>query len=120
MLTSYAYIAMFVVLATGFALVPLALSALIRPRKPSRVKSETYECGLPTIGPTWVQYRVGFYLYALLFVVFDVEAIFLYPWAVIYRRADLGPIMLAEAALFVAILVLGLWYAWKKKALAWQ
>lgn len=120
MLTAYAYIGLFLILATGFALLPLALSALIRPSKPNPVKAETYECGLPTIGPTWVQYHVGFYLYALLFVVFDVEAIFLYPWAVIYRRANLGLIVLAEVVLFVGFLVLGLWYAWKKKALLWK
>ncbi len=120
MLTDWAYIALFVVIAVLFALVPLGLSALIRPRKPNPLKNQTYECGMETIGSAWVQYRVSFYLYALLFVVFDVEAIFLYPWAIIYRRADIAWILLAEVVVFVGILVLGLWYAWRKKALLWK
>ncbi len=120
MLTAYAHIALLLILATAFALVPLVLSSAIRPRKPNPVKNETYECGIETVGSAWVQYRAGFYLYALLFVVFDVEAIFLYPWAVIYRRSEIGLFLLAEAAIFVALLVLGLWYAWRKKALQWK
>jgi NADH:ubiquinone oxidoreductase subunit 3 (subunit A) len=120
MLNSYAYIALFVIVAVGFALIPLGLSALIQTRKPNPVKNETYECGMETIGSAWVQYRVGFYLYALLFVVFDVEAMFLYPWAVIYRHSNLGLPLLGEAALFIGVLVLGLSYAWKKKALLWK
>jgi NADH-quinone oxidoreductase subunit A len=119
-LTLYGYIALFALMATAFALLSLALSALIRPNKPNPVKCETYECGIPAVGSSWIQFRPGFYLYALLFVILDVEAVFLFPWALIYRRSDLGLILLVEVVLFVAVLVLGLWYAWKKKALAWN
>ena len=90
----------------------------LRPKKPTPIKTATYECGLETTGETWVQFKAQYYLYALVFVVFDVEAVFLYPWAVAYNR--LGLYALAEMAVFLAILVLGLAYAWRKKALSWM
>lgn len=116
--TVYGYIALFLAAATGFGIVPLVLAFLIRPKRPSAVKSSTYECGLETVGPSWVQFRVGFYLYALVFVIFDVETVFLYPWAVAYKQ--LGLFALIEMAIFVGILVVGLIYAWRKRALAWK
>ncbi|MBI4321474.1 MAG: NADH-quinone oxidoreductase subunit A [Chloroflexi bacterium] len=101
-----------------FAVVPLVISSLIRPKRPNPVKLATYECGLETSGPTWVQFRVGFYIYALVFVIFDVETVFLYPWAVTYRQ--LGLFALVEMFIFVALLVVGLVYAWRKRALVWK
>jgi NADH:ubiquinone oxidoreductase subunit 3 (subunit A) len=103
--------------AVGFALVPLIIARFVRPSRPNAVKLSTYECGLETIGPTWIQYHVGFYIYALVFVIFDVETVFLYPWAVAYGQ--LGLFALVEMLVFIAILVVGLVYALKKRVLRW-
>jgi NADH:ubiquinone oxidoreductase subunit 3 (subunit A) len=96
----------------------LAFAWAVRPKKPNPAKNATYECGMETIGDTWVQFKAQYYLYALVFVVFDVEAAFLFPWAVAYRQ--LGLYALLEMVLFVAILVGGLLYAWRKGALEWR
>ncbi|MGB9887282.1 MAG: NADH-quinone oxidoreductase subunit A [Moorellales bacterium] len=96
----------------------LAIARAVRPKRPTRVKLSTYECGLPTQGPTWVQFRVGYFLYALLFLIFDVETVFLYPWAVKFRA--LGLFAFVEMLVFVGILLLGWWYAWKEGALEWD
>ncbi len=117
MLTPYATIAILLVAAIGFAVVPLILARFIRPSRPNKVKLDTYECGLETIGPTWIQYHVGFYIYALVFVIFDVETVFLYPWALAYGQ--LGLFALIEMLIFIAILVVGLVYALKKRVLRW-
>jgi NADH:ubiquinone oxidoreductase subunit 3 (subunit A) len=90
----------------------------IRPKVPNSVKLDTYECGVETEGPSWVQFHVGYYVFALLFVVFDIETIFLYPWAVAFRQVKVFGFV--EALLFVGILLLGLVYAWRKDALAWR
>ena len=118
MLSDYTFIGIFVVVAIAFPIIALALAFLIRPKKPDAVKSSTYECGLETIGETWVQFRVQYYIYALVFVIFDIEAIFVYPWAVAYNK--LGWYALAEMAIFLAILALGLAYVWRKGALRWM
>lgn len=93
-------------------------SWFFRPMNPTPVKLEPYECGEPTVGPTWVRFRPMFYLVALVFVIFDVEAIFLFPWAVAF--VHLGWPALLEMAVFIAILLLGLAYAWRKGALQWR
>lgn len=98
--------------------VPLILARFIAPRKPGASKQAPYECGLESTGEPWVQFRVQYYVYALLFVVFDVEVVFIYPWAVVWK--GLGPIALAEMALFLAILGVGLAYAWRKGVLEWE
>ncbi len=117
MLGPYGYVAIFTVIAVGFTAVPLMLAALLRPRHPNPIKDSTYECGMETVGPSWIQYNAGFYIFALVFVVFDVETVFLYPWAVVYGQ--LGLFAFAELLVFVGILVVGLLYAWKKQALRW-
>ncbi len=92
---------------------------LWKPRSRLRtIRRSTYECGMEPIGPSWVQFRLSYYLFALVFVVFDVETVFLFPWAVAYRQ--LGLFALVEMLIFVAILVVGLVYAWRKGALAWK
>ena len=93
------------------------LAYLFRPKRPYPVKRSTYECGLETIGPTWVRFRVQFYLYALIFVIFDIETVFLYPWAVALKK--LSTFALIEMAIFILILVGALVYAWKTEALDW-
>jgi len=114
----YAYF--LVVLITGIVLVVagLGLALLISPRSNNAQKREAYESGIPTRGTSWMQFRVGYYLYAILFLMFDVETVFLFPWAVVVR--DLGIPGLISIVFFLLILVLGLAYAWKKGALEWK
>ncbi len=118
MLRSYAFIAILAIVAFGFAVVGLAAAWVVRPKKPNPIKNDTYECGIQTMGDTWVQFKAQYYLFALIFVVFDVEAVFLFPWAVAYHQLELYA--LVEAALFILILMGGLLYAWFKGALEWQ
>ncbi len=117
MLADYTFIGIFAVIAIAFPIIALALAFLIRPKKPNPIKSSTYECGLETIGETWVQFRAQYYIYALVFVIFDIETVFLYPWAVAYNK--LGLFALVEMFIFLAILFGGLIYAWRKGALEW-
>ena len=117
MLSDYAFIGLLLIVASLFPVVALFLAFLIRPKKPGPVKRSTYECGLETMGETWVRFRVQYYIYALVFVIFDIETVFLYPWAVAYNR--LGLFALLEMSIFLAILVGGLAYAWRKGALEW-
>ena len=107
-------------LLTGFALVALAMwiAKLISPRSFNPQKGEAYECGIPTRGKSMSQFKVGYYLFAILFLMFDVETVFLYPWAV--RMRELGVDGLISIAVFFGILVLGLVYAWRKGALEWK
>ena len=95
-----------------------ALSGLISHKSDNPAKREPYECGIETIGPTWVQFKVGYYLFAILFLIFDVEVAFLVPWAVVYK--DMSTVALIEILVFLFILGLGLLYAWKKRALRWE
>ena len=108
--------------ALAFPLIPICASVLfgllkIRPKRPDPIKSATYECGVETEGDAWGQFNVRYYVFALLFVIFDVEAVFLYPWAVALRQ--LGLFAFVEAVLFIAILVVGYVYAWRRRALEW-
>lgn len=109
-----------VVLITAIALVAVALgiARLISPRSFNRQKGETYECGIPTRGRSWMQFKAGYYLFAILFLMFDVEAVFLFPWAVTVQ--DSGIDGLINILFFMLILILGLAYAWKKGALEWK
>jgi NADH-quinone oxidoreductase subunit A len=103
------------------ALVPIAFLLVqwaLGPRRPSRVKSEPFECGNPSSGSAWGRFSVKFYLTAILFIVFDVEVVFLYPWAIQFR--SLGMLGFVEMAVFVSILALGLGYVWRKGALEWE
>lgn len=109
-----------VVILTAIALVAIALgiARAIAPRSFNPQKGEAYECGIPTQGQSWMQFKVGYYLFAILFLMFDVETIFLFPWAVVV--ADLGVYGLVSFLFFALILVLGLAYAWRKGALEWK
>jgi NADH-quinone oxidoreductase subunit A len=118
LLSQYAFIGIFVIIAFALPMIGLGVAWLLRPKKPNPVKNSTYECGVETIGNAWVQFKAQYYLYALIFVVFDVEAVFIFPWAVAYNR--LGLYAMVEMALFVLILVGGLLYAWRKGALEWH
>ena len=105
---------------TGVALVfaALLIAKLISPRSFSVKKAEPYECGIPTRGQSMIQFKAGYYIFAILFLIFDVETVFLYPWSVVMR--DLGPQGLLCIAIFMFILVMGLAYAWRKGALKWK
>ncbi|MBI1885591.1 MAG: NADH-quinone oxidoreductase subunit A [Chloroflexi bacterium] len=122
MLSEWGHVGFLIVLALVFPLGGVATSWLfarlrIRPDAPDPVKEDTYECGVVTEGPTWVQFNFRYYYFALLFVIFDVEAVFLYPWAVSFRRVAVAGFV--EVLTFVIILSIGLGYAWRKKALEW-
>lgn len=109
----------------GITLVGLAVifSSFIPHKTTNLQKYDTYECGIPTMGPSWIQFNVGYYLFAIMFLIFDVEAIFLFPWAVVMKEfvaSGAGMVAFVEILIFFVILGLGLLYAWKKQALKWD
>jgi NADH:ubiquinone oxidoreductase subunit 3 (subunit A) len=117
-LYQYLFIGIFVLFAVVFPVLPILVAKLVAPKKPSAIKNASYECGLESEGDSWIRFRIQYYLYALLFVIFDVETVFLYPWAVAFR--DLGMFEFVEMTIFILILSLGLVYAWRKNILEWE
>ena len=109
-----------VVILTAIALVGIALGVarIVSPRSYNRQKGEAYECGIPTRGRSWMQFIAGYYLFAILFLMFDVEAVFLFPWAVTVQDAGIDGLI--NILFFMVILILGLAYAWRKGALEWK
>ncbi len=123
MLTEFSLIALFILIVLGFATTLLMTPQVLRkfgivPSKPNPVKSEPYECGLETVGPTWVQFKIRYYFYALIMITLDITLVFIYPWAVELRT--LGPDSLGVIFAFLAILFTGYLYAWRKGALEWK
>ena len=115
------YFTLFItVLLTAITLVVAAylIAKLIGPRSYNKVKGEPYECGIPTHGTSWLPVSVGFYLFAILFLMFDVETVFLYPWAVVVK--EFGAMAIVSIGFFLLVLVFGLAYAWRKGALEWK
>lgn len=106
-------------LGAGLLLPGVAITAnwLLSPKRPNSIKNSIYECGIETIGETYVQLKGAYYIYALVFVVFDIEAVFLFPWAVAYDKLEFY--MVLEGVLFILILAAGLIYAWRKGVLEW-
>jgi NADH:ubiquinone oxidoreductase subunit 3 (subunit A) len=117
MQNDWLFIGVFLVLAPLFPIIALLIPRLIAPRKSNPLKSDTYECGIETVGDTWVQFKVQYYIFALVFLVFDVELVFLFPWAVAFDSLALYAVL--EGILFILILVSGLLYIWRKGALEW-
>lgn len=122
MLEQFGRAGFLLIFALSFPIIPIAVSALfgalkLRPKRPDPVKSATYECGTEAVGHAWGQFNVRYYIYALIFVVFDVEVVLLYPWAVAFPQ--LGVAGFVAGALFLLILVVGFVYDWAKKALEW-
>jgi len=113
----WAFIGVFFAVAWVFPILPIVGAWLVRPRKPNRVKLATYECGVETVGDTWVQFKVQYYIYGLIFLVFDVEMILLFPWALAYKQLDF--FAFAAGLLFIFLLADALIYAWRKNALEW-
>ncbi|MFC1987690.1 NADH-quinone oxidoreductase subunit A [Chloroflexota bacterium] len=123
MLADYSYIGLFLIVAILFTLTMLLLPITLRylkivPSKPSPTKSLNFECGMETIGKTWVQFNFRYYFYALVFLVLDVLIVFLYPWAVAIR--ELGYAGLIGVLILISIVIVGYIYAWRKKVLEWQ
>ncbi|MBI4377272.1 MAG: NADH-quinone oxidoreductase subunit A [Elusimicrobia bacterium] len=118
MMNAYATVYVISLLAVLFAAATLAAAKLLRPRLAYERKLSTYECGMPAEGSTETRLNIRFYVFALLFVLFDVETLYVYPWAVTAR--EIGPLAIAEMGVFLGILFLGLAYAWAKGALVWE
>jgi len=114
----YLFIGFFTLFAIAFPVLPIVAAVFAAPKKPSPSKNASYECGLEASGDSWIQFRIQYYVYALIFVIFDIETIFIYPWAVAFKK--LGLFAFWEMILFIAILAVGLVYAWKKKVLEWD
>jgi NADH-quinone oxidoreductase subunit A len=117
----FATVFVFICIGLGFLLVSQIVSFLIRPKNPYGTKQQAYECGEEPEGSPWIQFNVRFYLVALFFIIFDVEIIFMLPWAVVFNEMleEIGPFAFWEMAIFVAILVVGLAYVWAKGDLQW-
>ena len=118
MLSAWAPILVFMILVTGFALVSVIGSLILGMRKPTPAKQAPYECGMQPVGTARERFSVKFYLVAMLFLLFDIEAVFLFPWAVVYR--DLKLFGFFEMLLFIAVVLAGYVYVWKKGALEWE
>ncbi len=118
MLAQYGHIFLFVLFGMSFAIVNLLVAFLIRFKSKDSQGKIAYECGMEPLGTPYVPTDIRFYVYALLFVVFDVESLFMYPWAVVFRQ--IGMIGFIEMIVFVAVLALGLMYVWKRGALEWE
>jgi NADH:ubiquinone oxidoreductase subunit 3 (subunit A) len=117
MQNEWLYIGLFLVIGIIVPVVPLVFARLVAPRKPNPIKQSTYECGIETVGESWVQFKAQYYVFALVFLVFDVESVFLFPWALTLKQLPLFVVL--EGVLFIGILVVGLVYAWRKGMLEW-
>ncbi len=121
---NYAYIALFAIVGVAFTVVTMWFSWLLRPKYTATgMKSESYECGEVPTGSGWAQFRIGYYIFALVFVIFDVEAIFIFPWARVLQNlkaSGLGLFGFVEMMVFIGILLVGLLYAWRKGVLKWE
>ena len=118
MLGTYLPIMLLILIAIAFGLGSVVFSSLIGQKKYSKVKMAPYECGCEPIGTARERFPIKFYMIAMLFILFDIEAVFLYPWAVLYKK--LGLFGLVEMGIFVVILFVGYIYVWKKGALEWE
>jgi len=123
LLANYGYIGLFLIVAILFAVSTLLLPVFLRfihivPHKPNPVKNSTYECGMETVGKSWVQFNFRYYFYALLFIALDILVVFLYLWAVNLRQ--IGSFGFISILIFISIIVVGYIYAWRKKVLEWK
>ncbi len=116
-MSEWTFIALLFIISLLLPAAPIVIGRILGPHKPNPLKNSTYECGVETVGDTWVQFKVQYYIFALIFLIFDVETVFLYPWAAAFGQLPLFAVF--EGILFVVILVAGLVYAWRKGALQW-
>ena len=117
-MAGYLSVVIYLGMLVAFAVVSLGVARVLSPRRPTVTKLQTYECGAEPIGDAWVQFPVGFYLVALLFIVFDALAVFLFPWVLVLR--SLGLWAVGTMVVFLAILSLGWFYAYRERILEWQ
>ena len=111
------FVGLFIIVGMFIPIAALLVARLLAPRKPNAIKQSTYECGIETVGDNWVQFKAQYYVFALVFLVFDVETVFLFPWAVSLNKLPLFAVV--EGIIFIIILLAGLVYAWKKGMLEW-
>ncbi len=114
---NWIFIGLFFIVAPLIPLVAIVLPMLVAPRKPNRIKQEVYECGVETVGQTWTQFNAQYYIFGLVFLIFDIETVFLYPWAVAFAKLPFFAVL--EGVLFVVMLLAGLVYVWLKGDLEW-
>ena len=117
MQNEWLYIGLFLVIGVIVPIVPLVASRFLSPHKPNPIKQSTYECGIETVGDSWVQFKAQYYIFALVFLIFDVETVFLFPWAIAIGVSTLFTVI--EGIIFILILFAGLTYAWRKGMLEW-
>jgi len=113
----WVYIGLFVIVGMIIPISALLIARFLAPRKPNAIKKSTYECGVETVGDNWVQFKAQYYIFALVFLVFDVETVFLFPWAVALNKLPFFAVF--EGIVFILILLAGLVYIWRKGMLEW-
>jgi NADH:ubiquinone oxidoreductase subunit 3 (subunit A) len=116
------YVGLFLLVGIIIPIAPIVFSALIAPKKPNPIKQSTYECGIETVGDSWVQFKAQYYVFALVFLIFDVETVFLFPWAMALNAKNsvvLPAFIAIEGVIFILILLAGLAYTWRKGMLEW-
>jgi len=117
MQNEWIYIGLFMLIGVIIPIGAITVAWLLGPRKPNPVKQSTYECGMETVGESWIQFKAQYYIFALVYLVFDVETVFLFPWAVALGKLPLFAVL--EGVLFILILIVGLIFVWRKGALEW-
>jgi NADH-quinone oxidoreductase subunit A len=116
-MSQWIYIGLFFLVGLIIPVGAIAAAWILGPKKPNPIKQTTYECGIETVGDSWVQFKAQYYIFALVFLIFDVETVFLFPWAV--RLGQLGLFAVIEGIVFILILIAGLVYTWRKGMLEW-
>jgi len=116
-MSQWIYIGLFFIVGLIIPVGAIAAAWVLGPKKPNPIKQTTYECGIETVGDSWVQFKAQYYIFALVFLVFDVETVFLFPWAV--KLGQLGLFAVVEGIIFILILIAGLAYTWRKGMLEW-
>lgn len=117
MLSPWMFVGLFLIVGLFIPVAAIVLSALLAPRKPNPIKLSTYECGMETVGDSWVQFKAQYYVFALVFLIFDVETVFLFPWALALNVLPFFAVV--EGIIFILILIAGLSFAWRKGMLEW-
>jgi NADH:ubiquinone oxidoreductase subunit 3 (subunit A) len=116
-MSQWIYVGLFILVGLIIPIGAIGMAWILGPKKPNPIKQTTYECGIETVGDSWVQFKAQYYIFALVFLVFDVETVFLFPWAV--RLGSLGMFAVVEGFIFILILIAGLVYTWRKGMLEW-
>ena len=116
-MSQWIYVGLFILVGLIIPIGAIGMAWILGPKKPNPIKQTTYECGIETVGESWVQFKAQYYIFALVFLVFDVETVFLFPWAV--RLGELGMFAVVEGIIFILILIAGLVYTWRKGMLEW-